>query len=45
MSSQTEIQYLQIEPREKWIHTNQSMMLQMFTCRDSTNKQSIFVGI
>ena len=42
MSSLTEIKYLQIEPSEKGIHTNESIMLKMFVCTDSPHKQSVF---
>ena len=41
-SSLTEIQYLQVEPCEKGTHTNESMMLKIFTYLDSPNEQSAF---
>ena len=41
-SSLTEVQYLQVEPCEKGTHTNESMMLKMFTYSDSPDEQSAF---
>ena len=44
MSSLTKIQYLQIEPNGKGTPTNESMMLKMFICKDSSDQQSAFDG-
>ena len=41
----TEIQYLQIEPSAKGTHTNQSIMLKIFICMDSSDEQSTFDGL
>ena len=45
MSSQKKIHYFQIEPNETGAHVDESMMLKMFICTDSSDEQSAFDGL